>query len=96
MCCAACLRERRNSCSVGGADDVAMCVRAQAEYLKDGVDRADEAKVQSKRETAIFRRVMSRIGEKSTSARKMFLSLDSDHAGELSYNVREVSWVEID
>lgn len=59
----------------------------QADFLQhDGVDRADELQVHNKRETAIFRRVMGRIAEKSASARKMFLSLDVDHDGQLTYN----------
>lgn len=59
---------------------------APAEFLKDGgSDKADEQQIYNKRETAVFRRVMSRIAEKSASARKMFLSIDVNHEGELSY-----------
>ena len=60
-------------------------VFSQAAFL--GEQHAQSV-VQKKRENAIMRNVMARIGEKSSSARSLFLMLDADHDGRLSHLVR--------
>ncbi len=47
-----------------------------------------QSELEAKRESTVVREVMARIGEKSASARSLFLQLDSDHDGKLSHAVR--------
>ena len=44
--------------------------------------------IAKKRENTLVRNVMARVGEKSSSARQLFLTLDSDHDGNLSHLVQ--------